>query len=361
MFVSSPLLSTSWGPPDESECSPRNNNYKLTLSVLVLIGIIVSYLPQVFRIIHKKSSDGFSPWFLLIGCLSTCWSFFNILIMEWRGISCCTVVGAGRCMESILGIAQLFVQFVLFTLIFVLYMIYYPPGKKTNRLVRILHLICLPSRSFSWAISLFFAKVILGNFVVTTVITIISLIFVDDTIDRRSSWTLFWAGFLGVASVLLTMIQHIPQIVETSIRKSVGALSIPTMLMQTPAAIIMTVSLALSPGVNWSTWFPYAVSALLQAVLLGMCLHYYFRAKHLGLSSFHSAERTPLLMVHDDVHDYGIHGEEAQEFSEPGGRFEEGVGGSSKTAVERSGGVAAAEENGRPGVIAKVESELRRI
>ena len=130
--------------------------------------------------------------------------------------------------------------------------------------------------------------------------------------------------------------------------------------MQTPGAILLTVSLGLSPGANWSTWFPYAVSALLQAVLLGMCVHYYFRAKRLGLSLFHSAETTPLLMVHDEVDDYGVHGEEAQEFREPGGRLGERAGGSSKTAVKKSS-AAAAEENGRPGVVAEVESALRRL
>jgi len=57
----------------------------------------------------------------------------------------------------------------------------------------------------------------------------------------------------------------------------------------------MTISLAHSPGANWSTWVPYAVAAFFQAVLLGMCLYYRFHTKRLGLSSFHTAETTPLL------------------------------------------------------------------
>lgn len=57
----------------------------------------------------------------------------------------------------------------------------------------------------------------------------------------------------------------------------------------------MTISLALSPGANWSTWVPYAVAAFFQVVLLVMCLYYRFHTKRLGLSSFHTAETTPLL------------------------------------------------------------------
>ncbi|KAF9941453.1 hypothetical protein BGZ75_000539 [Mortierella antarctica] len=94
------------------------------------------------------------------------------------------------------------------------------------------------------------------------------------------------------------MIQYIPQIIETYFRKSVGALSIPMMLMQTPGAILLAVSLALRPGANWTTWILYAVTALLQASLLSMCLYYHIRAKRLGYSSFESAETAPLLAVH---------------------------------------------------------------
>jgi len=40
---------TALAPAVPEHCSTRNgNNYKLALSILVLIGIIISYLPQVW-------------------------------------------------------------------------------------------------------------------------------------------------------------------------------------------------------------------------------------------------------------------------------------------------------------------------
>ncbi|KAG0017380.1 hypothetical protein BGZ80_008326 [Entomortierella chlamydospora] len=86
---------------------------------------------------------------------------------------------------------------------------------------------------------------------------------------------MLWAGFLSVGS----------------------ALSIPMMMMHTPYAILIAVSLALNPEADWSTWFPYAFTAILQAVLLGMCLFYYIKAKRKGHSSFLAVETTPLLRV----------------------------------------------------------------
>ncbi|KAF9959599.1 hypothetical protein BGZ72_009329 [Mortierella alpina] len=257
-------------------------------------------LSQHHRIVQKRSSDGFSPWFLLLGCLSTYSSFLNLVILQWPVIQCCKVVSAGLCLESTLGIAQLGVQVIMFHLIFVLYMIYFPPYKKVSAFVHNMRLLCLPSRSFAWSFSLLVSKIILGHILISTLFTMLLLSVVDPPNHQheKSAWLLVWAGFLGMTSTFLAMIQYIPQIIETYLRKSVGALSIPMMLMQTPGAILLAVSLALRPGANWTTWIVYAVTALLQATLLIMCLFYHVRAKRLGYSSFDSAESAPLLAVH---------------------------------------------------------------
>ncbi|KAG0212358.1 hypothetical protein BGX28_006502 [Mortierella sp. GBA30] len=162
-----------------------------------------------------------------------------------------------------------------------------------------MHLFCLPSRSFAWSFSLLVLKIVVGHILMSTFITFLLLLAVQNKPQpQQSLWILTWAGYLGMISTLLAMIQYLPQIIETYIRKSVGALSIPSMLMQTSGTILLTVSLALQPTANWTTWIVYAVTALLQAILLVMCLQYHFKAKRLGYSSFESAETAPLLIVH---------------------------------------------------------------
>jgi hypothetical protein len=54
-----------------------------------------------------------------------------------------------------------------------------------------------------------------------------------------------WATFLGVSSATLAASQYAPQIVHTYRLRLVGALSIPMMLIQTPGAIFMVLSIAL--------------------------------------------------------------------------------------------------------------------
>jgi hypothetical protein len=54
-----------------------------------------------------------------------------------------------------------------------------------------------------------------------------------------------WATFLGVSSAILAAIQYAPQLAYTFDIKLVGALSIPMMMIQTPGAILMVLSIAL--------------------------------------------------------------------------------------------------------------------
>jgi hypothetical protein len=54
-----------------------------------------------------------------------------------------------------------------------------------------------------------------------------------------------WATFLGVSSALLAAIQYAPQLSRTYRLKLVGALSIPMMIIQSPGAAIMSISIAL--------------------------------------------------------------------------------------------------------------------
>ncbi|KAI7822616.1 hypothetical protein BC939DRAFT_453782 [Gamsiella multidivaricata] len=283
------------GQPQPGECIDRHSDFELALSLFILVGMVVSYLPQHFRIIHKGTSEGISPWFLLLGTISASSTFLNIVVLQWKVILCCGVLSLGPCLESILGIAQLGVQFVMFGLVLVLYLIYYPVHKivaeRSQQHIR--HLFSfLPAQTEEWALSLLIAHVVAMHLVICIVVTIVLLAFVGGP---ENHWTSAWATFLGITSVVLATIQYVPQIHRTFKRKSVGALSIPMMMMQTPGAALLTLSLALRPGANWTTWIVYAVTGCLQGTLLVMCIYYHFQAKSHGHDDFDTTETEPLL------------------------------------------------------------------
>src|SRR5215469_7791837 len=79
-----------------------------TLSVVIVVGILVSYLPQHLRIIIRRSSEGLSPYFVLLGTTSSTFAIANILTLpkSQADIECCKYISRFACIAGLLGIAQ---------------------------------------------------------------------------------------------------------------------------------------------------------------------------------------------------------------------------------------------------------------
>ena len=87
-----------------------------------MIGIFLSYIPQHYRIIARRSSEGISPYFVLLGTTSASSAFANILALptsraDW---ACCSVNSSFSCFAGLLGIGQLFVQWLCFFTMYVM-------------------------------------------------------------------------------------------------------------------------------------------------------------------------------------------------------------------------------------------------
>jgi hypothetical protein len=82
----------------------------------LVIGILVSYLPQHYKIIARRSSRGLSPMFVLLGTVSGTASIANILTLpeSTQDMACCKEIGTFPCAAALLGIAQIGVQWTCF-------------------------------------------------------------------------------------------------------------------------------------------------------------------------------------------------------------------------------------------------------
>ena len=98
--------------------SPLSNLYLSANNFirLILLGILVSYLPQHYRIISRRSSTGISPYFVLLGTTSGTCAFANILTLpsSRRDLDCCRELNGFECFAGVLGIAQVGVQWSCF-------------------------------------------------------------------------------------------------------------------------------------------------------------------------------------------------------------------------------------------------------
>lgn len=105
------ILSMYCYPPLSNLCLSANSFISL-----ILLGILISYLPQHYRIISRRSSKGISPYFVLLGTTSGTCAFANILTLpsSRRDLVCCRELNGYECVAGVLGIAQVGVQWSCF-------------------------------------------------------------------------------------------------------------------------------------------------------------------------------------------------------------------------------------------------------
>ena len=120
---------------ENGSCHVDHDPVAVYLSTFLCVGLVVSYLPQIIRIVLNKSSQGFSPWFLLLGATSSASSFLNVVALQWGIVLCCPSLPALQCTESLLGIFQVGLQWLMFATVFVLFLIYYPADQRYERAI----------------------------------------------------------------------------------------------------------------------------------------------------------------------------------------------------------------------------------
>ncbi|KAK2767820.1 hypothetical protein FQN54_003981 [Arachnomyces sp. PD_36] len=251
-------------PHCKALASPGFLNF--SLSIIILLGILLSYLPQHYRIITRKTSFGISPYFVLLGTTSGTCAFANILVLPRSGadIACCKEISGISCFAGLLGIFQVGVQWFCFATILFLFVIYFPRASPLPTIGK------LPPSSqptYRTAVTVTIACILHA-----IIILILSLCFV---LVSTPSTLQSWANVLGVMAAILSSIQYFPQIYTTFKLRRVGSLSIPMMCIQTPGSLVWASSLAARLGMEgWSSWGVYVVTAALQGTLLSMGVYF---------------------------------------------------------------------------------------
>ena len=107
--------------PDQCSRLESPNIPAFILAVVIVVGILISYLPQHLRIILRRSSEGLSPYFVLLGTTGSTFALANILTLprSQADIECCYYISRLACFSGLLGIAQVAVQWGCFSMMYV--------------------------------------------------------------------------------------------------------------------------------------------------------------------------------------------------------------------------------------------------
>ncbi|TPX14138.1 uncharacterized protein E0L32_000532 [Thyridium curvatum] len=236
----------------------------IILSLIILIGLLISYLPQHYRIISRGTSEGISPYFVLLGVTSATSGFANILTLPQsrQDVGCCKELDTFHCMAGLLGIAQLGVQWICFSFILILFLVFFRHDDTAVPEVE------LQDDQPQWQTALTVGSLCIVH---GLVVIIISAIFATIFPQHLS----IWANALGLMAAILAAIQYLPQIYTTYHLKHVGSLSIPMMCIQTPGGFLFAFSLWTRLGWSgWSSWGIFLLTALMQGILLSMAIWY---------------------------------------------------------------------------------------
>ncbi|KAL4969751.1 PQ-loop repeat-containing protein [Aspergillus stella-maris] len=262
--------------------SPNILNF--ILSILIMLGILVSYFPQLVRIAMLRSSFGISPYFVLLGTTSGTFALANMVSQRQslQDVACCKDVSGLACFAGLLGILQVATQLLSFFAILTLFVAFFPRESSTS-----------PPLSPNEAKGPTYrtALVVAGICIVHAVIMLIVTLAVGF---KQPSSLQSWSNFCGVTAAILASIQYFPQIYTTLRLQCVGSFSIPMMCIQTPGAFVWAGSLAARLGSKgWSTWGILIVTACLQGVLLVLAVFFEYLGPNKGHSHDYNKDTAP--------------------------------------------------------------------
>ncbi|KAK3651530.1 hypothetical protein LTR56_005672 [Elasticomyces elasticus] len=269
------------------------------LAAVLLFGILLSYLPQHLKILSRRSSEGLSPWWVLLGALSSIAALGNILTLPTsrEDVACCKQIGKGECAAALLGVAQIGCQWGCFMFIVMLFLIYFPhPTSTTADLTSSVSSLTSPATPPPKR----------RDAVIVAVTTTLALLTIGATslvlVAAYPHHTQTWANLLGVIAGLLSAVQYVPQIWYTWHLRDVKSLSVITMLIQVPGAFLFAFSLWQRVGwEGWSTWAVYIVTGFLQGILLVMAIVYYVQHRQAEKENQRRLDENGYIAGVDDV------------------------------------------------------------
>lgn len=269
--------------PTECTVFDGASRFNFAFLILITLGIILSYVPQYHRIYVKKTSEGLSTTFLLLGSCSSIFTFTNIVLISSKARRCCYMgeLNTFNCLSSQLSLLQIGVQCVCAVLILVLVLIITKHSIKQDK-------------------EEYKRIIIVGKFVALHGIA--SLIQILFGLGPGARYLNTISSINGLLSTLLTIIKYVPQIYTTYHLKHPGTLSIGMMCIQTPGGAIFTATLFFTKGSHWSSWVSYFVAFILQGTLLTLCIYYEYFKNH-GITAELSEIRNVERIVEENFQD----------------------------------------------------------
>lgn len=241
-----------------SECPSNHSDANLSFGILLILGSVISFIPQYYKIIKTKSVEGISHWSQGLNNMSSFCAFFGAFMLDYHLFRCCKENGA--CGYILLPFIQLFFNWLCPLINYLIYIKYFV-GKDMYETRNVY-------RFFG-----FYVVVFLISFTMTTIVLA----------ANWYSWqehAILFGAILNMTSTIVTSFVWIPQIIKTYQDKGIGSLSLLSLAIQAPGSFLIFIFQVVLSKSSWYIGFPYLVSSLFQTIILIMGFVYERTKKH---------------------------------------------------------------------------------
>jgi len=248
---------------DDNGCPVDWGVFDYGLGWVLVVGTVVSFLPQHIKICQLSSHQGLSFSCNWLGCVIAHTSLLNYMALEYTGTFWCCGEGTSRinCTGAYLAFLQLILIDICCHLVLFLYMVYYDHEFAS-------HNEKIPGTDFRWSCNwclVGFAFEFIASGLLALGLAYFGL---DSTFIYA-----FGIVMMGICNIT-SCFQLLPQIVETYKQKAVGSLSIFTTWIQAVGCGLTAINLA--PHGSWEIWSPYVVQAVVGGFLTVEAIYYWY-------------------------------------------------------------------------------------
>jgi uncharacterized protein with PQ loop repeat len=223
------------------------------IGVLLILGSIISYVPQYYKIIKNENVIGISHWSQGLNNISAFSAFFGAFMLDYETIENCYT--DDNCASDMIPFIQLLFVWLCPLINYIIFIKYYstPPHVKSS---------CCNIRD-KYVVYGFFGFYIF-IFLICCLMTSIVLI------ANWKNWkhhAIFFGKTLNILSSLITAFVWTPQIYKTYKEKHIGSLSLLSLGIQAPGSFMIFIFQVVLSGSSWYIGFPYLITSLFQLTI----------------------------------------------------------------------------------------------
>lgn len=229
---------------------------------VIVVGTVISVLPQIASIIINKSSFGLNPMTLFITTFSQFVLLTNVICFHIEDFMGFLQYPFYQSIPRFLPFLITFALWFCFLVIPFLHLIFFDkelrearPAKqiKREKLMSLVIIILFPSLDFIFLIVYFVIGAVTGF---------------------NSSITLNYGKVCGTIATIIGFAQYIPQMVTTIRLKDPGSLSLILLLIQAPGGTANALFMAIAQHDDWTTWISILSASIQQFILIIICVYY---------------------------------------------------------------------------------------